>query len=285
MEQLDSRKMAPSLFENLPRELREQVYAHVLTAPQGLAFRKGKGGVSRICECQVNNDSSGPSSQYLVSRYIHNIISACVSSLVHLDHYSSFNQIQYVSRLLYQEAHGLELRYNTVFFRDSNGLTAQQGCRQVINKVATWRYAQNFNASISSSQLSFGTTVDAKGPLTLVGFCRLFPKAIIKLHSPLWSQTEPGFVLFGISYSAVVRRHNAALDSLMQKLGEPLDSTMAFPESFVPSGVPDNFRLFPHEEQLDRAVLRTACSQSLVLQGDDSSLWVELAEVWFKNGI
>ena len=191
-EQLNSRRMTPSLFENLPRELREQIYAHVLTAPHGLAFRKGKGGVSRICECEANNNSSGPSNQYLVSRHFYNIISTYFSSLVHLDHYSSFNQIQYVSRLLYQEAHGLELRYNTVFFRDSNGLTAQQGCQQVINKVATWRYAQNLNASISSSQLSFGTTVDAMGSLTLVGFCRLFRMRLSSCTAHFGPRQSPG---------------------------------------------------------------------------------------------
>jgi hypothetical protein len=279
-------EMTASLFERLPRELREQIYAYVLTTSHGLSFGSDRSGVSRICERQAYYDMPNSTDQRHIWRLACIVIADYFSYSRLASDYSTFNQIQFVSRLLYRESHGLEIRYNTLFFRDCNGLTAQQRCRQVIHRVATWPSAQGFKASVSSSLSESRTTPDATEYLKLVDFCRLFPRATIQLHTPLWSQCEPGFVLFGISYLAVVRHKNESLDRVMQQIGIPLDSEMAIPISFLESeGVPDNLRLMPCEEQLDRATLLTACSQALILRGSDSALWVELAEKWFRDGI
>jgi hypothetical protein len=279
--------MTFSRLEKLPRELRDHIYALVLTAPYGLIFKTGKNGVSRMCERRSDHTIffSSKSGHYPASRLIGGVISACCSFLGDTSG-SSFNQIQFCSRLLYHEAHGLEFRYNTILFEDSNNLTAERRCRQVISKTATLKHGQYLKAAICSAQLSSPAAVEARRSLTLIEFCRRHPQASIRLHNPLWSQAQPGFVLFGISYSAIMRHKRESLDRVIHNARIATTIETDFLDlALPPDGMPDNLRLFPCEEQLDKQIFLKACSQAVILHGADSSLWVGLAESWFKDGI
>jgi hypothetical protein len=271
--------MPTSRLEKLPRELRDHIYALALTAPQDLILRTEKNGVGLICDRMMNHPRPFARSSRLSKWTVLGIITTAHRWLQKdAPDCVSFNQIQYVSRLFFQETHGLEFRYNIVVFEDWKGQPAGQRCRRVANQIATRRYANDFKASVRSTHLCSHKSPDSRDSMTLIEFCRLHPRASIRLHNPLWSQAQPGFVLLGISYCAAVRQEKDPLKRILRKFGIPSE-----PEMDV--HIPDNFRLCPFEEQLDEAIFLEACAQAFVLREDECSSWINLAETWFKDGI
>lgn len=280
--------MATSRLEQLPRELRDLIYAFALAAPYGLIFRTGKNGAGRICERRLDRPVFLPrsSGKYSISRLISSITTTCQSLRTDASDCSSFNQIQLTSRLFYEETHDLEFRYNTILFEDCEGLTAGQRCQQVISKVAIRNHAQHIKASICSAHTYSLAASKAKESLTLIEFCRLYPQISIRLHNPLWSQAQPGFILFGVIYSAVMRRTREPLNLVVRDAKIATAIEMKFLESFLPSdGLPENLRMLPCEERLDESILVRMCNQAAILRGVNSSVWMDLAESWFRDGI
>jgi hypothetical protein len=279
--------MTASYLEKLPRELRDHIYAFTLTASKDLIFRTGKNGVGRICDRMLDRPRPfAPSIRFPMSTVLDNITSAHSWLQEDARDCLSFNQIQYVSRGFFQETHGLEFRYNIIVFEDGKGQPAEQRCRQVVNQIATRRYANDFKASVRSTSLCSQISPDSKDSMNLIEFCRLYPRASIRLHNPLWSQAQPGFVLLGISYCAAVRQKREHLNSLLRKLGmlSELEKDDPIPALSL-DRVPDNFRLYPFEEQLDQAIFLEACAHAFVLREENCSSWIPLAETWFKDGI
>jgi hypothetical protein len=279
--------MTVSCLERLPRELRDQIYALVLTAPGDLDLRTGNNGVGRICDRTLHHPRpSAPSIRFPMWTVLGNITSAHMWLREDARDCLSFNQIQYVSRVFFQETHGLEFRYNLIIFEDCKGQSAGQRCRQVVNQIATRRYANDFKASVRSTNLCSQISPDSKDSMKLIEFCRLYPGASIRLHNPLWSQAQPGFVLLGISYGAAVRKKQEPLNNLLHKLGMLPERQTDDPIPALSSDwVPDNFRLYPFEEQLDQAIFLEACAQAFVLREEECSSWIPVAEKWFKDGI
>lgn len=280
--------MATSYFQKLPRELRDRIYAYVLTATHDLALEAGADGVSRICERQesISRPTLLSKDRWPLLRAVRRIRDAYCCVLGYRVRRLSFNQIQFVNHLFYEETHGLEYRYNTIFFEDGNNRTAAQRCRQILNHPAAQKYGRYLRASIRGSQTCIGSTSDAECPLSLLDFCRLYPTACLRLHNPLWTQADPRFVLVGLSYSAIVRNlHETSLCITSRTTVFSPSEMGAWRAGLLSDKVPENFRLFPYEAELNAAVLLDACRRSLVLQEEDLPLWVDLAKVWFKYGI
>ncbi|KAH7548740.1 hypothetical protein J3E72DRAFT_380222 [Bipolaris maydis] len=279
--------MSAWLWTALPAELREQVYAYVLTAPSGLIYRTGTDGVDRICSrakqvVKVNTFGGHllESTYYLYYNLVAVFRRATIAS-----EELEFNQIQYVSRQCYRESHGLEFRYNNILFEDSGNMSAGQRCRIFVNKVMKQRYAQYLNLSIRGSGISFQPPGSGSSPITLAQFFLQHPEASLKLYHPFWSQRNPGFLLLGLAYATAIRGHEL-LERLVREQGPTLDFNLALIRSMLPKeGMPLNFRLAPWEESLDMSAIHELLEQSLFPQSENSPIWLDIVESWFSEGL
>ena len=279
--------MSVSPWTTLPAELREQIYAYVLTEPSGLSYHTGIDGVDRICaRKKLAVRVKMPSSRLpALFRFIYNSISAVSRGAAIAAEELGFNQIQYVSRQCYGEAHGLEFRYNNVLFEDSPDMSAGQRCRVFVNRVVKKDYAQYLSLSIRGAGFSFQPPGYSGSPITLVEFCTQHPKASLKLHHPFWCQGRPGFFLLGLAYAAAVREHRL-LNHLIRDQRPWLDFDLTGIKSTLPKeGVPLNFRVVPFEEKVDRDTLREWFRECTLFQGKNSSVWFDLVESWFVEGL
>jgi len=278
-------RVAP--WTTLPAELREQVYAYVLTAPLGLTYRTGTDGVGRICArgkhvAHVNMLSGRPLS---LPYYLYHSLLAVSRKVAIAPEDLEFNQVQYVSRQCYQEAHGLEFRYNNILFEDSCNASAGQRCRMFLNNVVEQHYAHCLNLSIRGASLSFRPLGLDSGPITLTQFCLQHPKASLRLHHPFWSQQSPGFLLLGLAYAAAIRGHTL-LERLVREQGPGMDFDLTSIRSTLPEeGIPRNFRLAPWEERPDMPALRESLSECLFFKGGSRPVWLDIAEKWFVEGL
>jgi hypothetical protein len=279
--------MSVSPWTTLPAELREQIYAYVLTEPSGLSYHTGTDGVDRICAREKQavrvKMPSGPLPALF--DFVYNSISAVSCGAAITAEELGFNQIQYVSRQCYGEAHGLEFRYNNVLFEDSRDMSAGQRCRVFVNEVVKKDYAQYLRLSIRGAGFSFQPSGYSSSLITLVEFCTQHPKASLRLHNSFWCQRHPGFLLLGIAYAAAVRGHRV-LDHLIWDQVPWLDFDLMGIKSTLPKeGMPINFRLFPFEEKIDRDTLRESFREYFFFQGKNSSVWLDLVENWFAEGL
>jgi len=271
----------------LPAELREQVYAYVLTAPLGLTYRTGTDGVDRICarEKQAEHVDMLRSRLLSLAHYLYRSLLAVSRRAAIVPEKLEFNQIQYVSRQCYQEAHGLEFRYNNILFEDSCNVSAGQRCRVFVNRAVKQHYAQSLNLSIRGASLSFQPPGFASSPITLTQFCLQHPKASLRLHHPFWSQQSPGFLLLGFAYAAAIRGHTL-LEQLVREQGPMLDFDLTLIRSTLPQeGMPCNFRLAPRKESLDVSTLRESLGECLFFKGENSPVGLDVAENWFVEGL
>ncbi|KAI0570891.1 hypothetical protein Alg130_11066 [Pyrenophora tritici-repentis] len=283
----DFQNMRVSSLTALPAELREQIYAYVLTEPLGLTYCTGADGVDRICarEKQAARASMPGGHLLALSRYLYNSLSAVSRGAATAAEQLEFNQIQYVSRQCYREAHGLEFRYNNILFEDSRDVSAGQQCRMFVNKVVKQYYAQYLNLSIRGSSFSFQPPGYGNSPVTLDQFCMQHPEASLRVHHPYWTQKSPGFLLLGLAYAAAIRDQKL-LEQLVQEQGPTLDFDLTAIRSMLPKeGVPPNFRLAPWKESLDRPVLCESLREYLFFKGEKISGWLDLAEDWFVEGL
>jgi hypothetical protein len=279
--------MSVSPWTTLPAELREQIYAYVLTEPSGLSYHTGTDGVNRICArekqavCVKTRSGRLPA----LFHFIYNSVSAVSQGAAIAAEELGFNQIQYVSRQCYGEAHGLEFLYNNVLFEDSCDMSAGQRCRVFVNRVVKKDYVQYLSLSIRGAGFSFQPPGYSGSPITLAEFCTQHPKASLRLHHPFWCQRRPGFFLLGIAYTAAVREYRV-LDYLIWDQVPWLDFDLTGIKSTLPKeGVPLNFRLVPFEERIDRDTLRESFREYPFFQGKNSSVWLDVAENWFVEGL
>lgn len=283
----DLRDMKASPWTKLPAELRDQIYAHVLTEPSGLVWRPGADGIDRVYARKPETGRVGLLRLRLLalSRYLYGGLSVISLGPAIAAEQLGFNQIQYISTQCYREAHGLEFRYNNILFEDHRGTSAGQRCRTFVNNVMEQRHAQYLNLSIRSRGFFLQSSGHSSGPVTLAQFCMEHPKASLTLHYSHWSQGSPGFLLLGLAYAAAIRGQTL-LERLVQEQGPTLDFDLTAIRSSLPrEGMPPNFRLAPWEERLDREMLNESLTQCLFLKDQDSSVWFDVAERWFVDGL
>jgi hypothetical protein len=283
----DLENMSGSPWTALPAELREQIYAYALTAPSGLVYRTGTDGVDRICarEKQAAHVNTLGGNLLALPHYLYHSLLTVSRRAAIAPEELGYNQIQYVSRQCYREAHGLEFRYNNVLFEDSCDVSAGQRCRMFVNKVMKQHYTQHLNLSIRGSDFSFQLPGFGSSPITLAQFCAQHPKVSLRLHHPFWSQRRPGFLLLGLAYAAAIRGHRL-LEQYVREQGPMLDFDLTLIRSTLPKeGIPLNFRLAPWEESLDIPTLRESLEECLLFKGENSPVWLDVAEKWFFEGL
>ncbi|KAJ6276548.1 hypothetical protein J3E71DRAFT_187020 [Bipolaris maydis] len=279
--------MNVSSWAALPAELRQQVYSYVLTAPSGLTCRTGTDGLDRIYarENQTGHVNTFRGHLLSLNQYLCNGLLAISGKAAIEPVELEFNQIQYVSRQCYREAHGLEFRYNNILFEDSCSMSAGQRCRIFVNRVKEQHYSRYLNLSIRGACISFQPSGLASSPITLAQFCVQHPNASLKLYHPFWSQRRPGFLLLGLAYAAAIRSHKL-LEQLVREQGSTLDFDLTLIRSMLPKeGIPPNFRLAPWEENLEILTLRESLEECLFLKGEKCSAWLDLAAKWFSEGL
>ncbi|KAH5617454.1 hypothetical protein HBI23_256620 [Parastagonospora nodorum] len=206
------------------------------------------------------------------------------SRLLFQQQVESFNQIQFVSRAFRRETFGLEFRYNSVVFEDSERLGAAQRCRIFVNKVEGRNYADNLTLHIMGSHLPLKREAPTHA-LTLLEFCARHPKATIRLHDHLWSLKDPNFILLGLAYTTALRGDRDGLTRLMRNSDPTLSFDLSDICTTLPKKIPPNYRFLPAEKQLNRAALMASYYRSPILDGTDASQWIELAEQWFQEGV
>ena len=144
---------ALSPWVKLPAELRELIYVYVLTEPSGLVYCTGKEGMSRVCARQVQIACNKLPITGLLSSIYNRIPSRLRCPRIAAEE-QEFNQIQYVSRRCYKEAHSLELRYNNILFEDSGDLSAGQRCQTFLSRMVGKKYAHDLKLSVRGSNVS-----------------------------------------------------------------------------------------------------------------------------------
>jgi hypothetical protein len=259
------------------------VYGHILTDPLGVRFRVKNNNVGLICQHTPSTEVSCSQRTAICKKR-----SSFISSPNQPSNSSGFNQIQYVNRNCYEECHGLEFRYNEVWFEDCDAASGGELCQRLVNKIAGKKYAHYFKASIHSSIPSFRPAVNATSPLKLVEFCTQYPKASIKLYNPSWSQERPGFMLLGFGYMSVIRGDETMLTKLLSDLRLSYEFDLTSLKILLPKeGIPKNFRMFPAEHYMyvDQETLYSWCQDIPLLRDGGDIIVTKLIETWFTEGL
>jgi hypothetical protein len=267
------------LHERLPRELRDQIYELVLTRPTGLRCCIGDDGLSSICA--ISDDGLR---QATLPSSVHDLCPALSPGTPRTPRIKSFNQIQYVNRIFYEETVGLEFKYNDIVFEDGGGRSAARRCQIFVNEVLGRDYAQYLRLCFASSPSSVPRTTD-RHSLTLREFCTYHPKATIRSYDRNWSLRYSNFITLGVAYADTFRGDPDMLEYLMRDLDTRTKLVLRERKNGNATDLPHNYRLFPCELQPNQATLCESIRQSSIVQSTDMSRWVALAEKWFKEGV
>jgi hypothetical protein len=248
-------------FTSLPREIRDIVYQYALCDTDiYLLFHKGK-------LCLQDSPFDG------FSREV--------------------NQLKYVSRQIYAETYGVEIR-NAILFEDSSEQPgAIKQCASFLKTCSRAERAQIRGISLKTIAHNFDKEVADSNLTVILGFCKDHPETLVKLHLPYWSQGQANFMLVALSLLATVRGDKQVFakltsESCADRFLDLLLSTDDQERVSHSSGRPPvNFRIFPAEELFHEATFLESCERSEFVQTNMSDLtkWKKLAVTIFNHGI
>lgn len=245
----------PSQLLSLPGELRNKVYALVLSEAEGLDYIRSGPTLGKLClhelraELIVSSDEV-PSETAVVS-------TSQTSSTPTTDRGGMIaNQLQYVCRQLRCETKNLEVLYNIITF------TCPKAETFLLFIQSLQPYLQSYSHSFVLKAPVAGWTSDMfRG---LPEFCRAYPRCSLKFYHPKLSATKPLSILF----TTLLVKYGARKDTLfVQKLTNDaslqrriLEVLPGKVEDQLVALIPKNITFYPYD-MFDESAFVKACNE------------------------
>ncbi|PSN58615.1 hypothetical protein BS50DRAFT_82224 [Corynespora cassiicola Philippines] len=267
--------MPPVSLLELPRELRDLIYDYALFEPRGLLCATSACGARKL----YKRGDTHPAFRVRIGRILRYI-----RHLPRRLRCNEHNQLKYVCWTLYEETVALSVRLNCIVFQDSSTMNAVQQSVDYAHRCSTLR-----RVAIMCSPSTFSAEYNQPSFSTLMEHCSARPELLARIHIPYWSQTDPNFILVGLSYLSLLRSDRAliALVARIASVSFLSDSTPTFLTTAV--RIPRNFRFFPREESFDRLIFERAWRRNHLLSQPSTQAalgdFCRLAEGWFETGL
>lgn len=265
-------------FLLLPREIRNEIYRHVLFESEGLAFTV-RGRLGYLTRRELS-----PPSRNRLQAHVRRF-ALYISRRSAQQKSDEHNQLKYVCRRMYEDTRGLEARFNhVVCLDDAPGLSViRQGCI-LLSRCELLRCI-----AIRCSSLSFTSADSTDWLQEIFEHCSRRADLLVKIHLPCWSQHKSDFVRRGFAYLYTIRRDGRLLSELAKHTSVTFLSNSPAEMLTTDLPIPSNVRFFPWEEDYnaqpfhhsDREHQMYELSIASAVAGNVSTL----ALSWFASGI
>jgi hypothetical protein len=234
---------SPSLLQ-LPRELRDEIYKHILYNPSGLLYKTGKDGFSSLFQRSKERSSR---------KYMHTWLRKCavgrskIQQRTRETHKGENNQLEYVYKRLHSGTRGPESCDNSVVTGDGRHMTAVGRCIFRLRRCSMLRAAA-IRVSPQSLVLEYrGSRFSA-----IVTHCKTHTDVAVKARVPYWSHAKPNLVLLGLSHLSTLQADSRLIAQIAQAISVsyPADSDCALLTTKI--RIPLNLRLSTWEEYFNR---------------------------------
>ncbi|KAF2124152.1 hypothetical protein P153DRAFT_371037 [Dothidotthia symphoricarpi CBS 119687] len=268
-------------FFGLSGELRNTVYAYALSMPGSVRYSCGKDGVGRMQEqASVERDvSPGPRRKAGTTLEV--------------------NQLKYVNKQLYEETHGLVLRYNDLVFATVSELA------KFLNSCPESYYRRfrlidvqrgifrliDVRQGISPPGEVHHLTAGAETIEGVFQFCRQNPYCLVRDHHPCLDARGYGFCLKAGYLQLMARKNTQILDNtfvsdfVRYAVHRYRDCAEDENLDDVPGNIPENFRFFPSCKEFDTYITRVMDSLEASGIGKSVEEVMEVVRDIFEHGI
>ncbi|KAL5371513.1 hypothetical protein DPSP01_014208 [Paraphaeosphaeria sporulosa] len=267
-----------SLLLRLPRELRDQIYFTILYDADGLLYKQGKDGITRLCRRSTHRPS-GKSILASLRRALPR--RAFPRSRTHR---SEINQLKYVCKQLYKETKGLALPQNRIILEDSRSLNAMEQCVPLFHRWSMLR-----QVAIKCSSMTFESDYGKAMLIAILNYCKENVDVSVRVHIPYWSQADPNFVPRGLSYLFALRKQSVFIKRLAQATSVTYLLDAESEQVRMNVQVPLNLRWVPREEKFNPSLFERNIRRHPLLSSSSAQAAMEglkeLAEGWFMHGL
>jgi hypothetical protein len=199
-----------SLFFQLPREIRDQIYTYALYDGDGLQYRTCTNEFGRLHKISRTSSITGQITRWLRQYSFRRSVRARGSCA------SENNQLKYVCKRLYAETRGLDLHYNRIVFEDTTDEDAIKQCTHVLRRCPRLR-----EVAIKCSLNSFSSSCINQGFSTIMNECNARGDLLSRIYVPYWCQASPNFVLLGLFFLATLRADTVDVAQLAHNTRHP----------------------------------------------------------------
>lgn len=270
--------MISSPLFRLPREIRDEIYKYVLYNANGLLYKTGRDGISRLY-----GRARDMSSRKNILAWLRRC-SLDRSTIRKKTHGRENNQLKYVCRRLYDETKGLDLHYNLVGLEDAPAMNAVEQGIFLLRRCAMLRAV-----AIKCSPQTFASEYGKDKFSAIVRHCMKHANVSVRVHIPYWSQANPNFVLLGLSYLFTLRADAHLIARLAQITSVSYLSDSDSELLTTNMWIPPNLRFFPREEHFSGQLFERSCRKHPVTRLPSTKVAIgdlkTLVQGWFANGL
>lgn len=267
-----------SLLFRLPREVRDQIYLYALYNANGLLYKRCRDCTSKLCLRPGRRSSRRNRFAWLRKAPFDWTVAR------RKGHQHESNQLKYVCRQLYIETNGLNIRQNLVVLEDACSGNAMEQCVLLLGRWPMLR-----QISIKCGSKIFASAPGRSKFLEIVEYCVENSHVSVRIHIPYWSQTDPNFVLRGISYLLTLRKDRRLMKRLAQATSISYLSDSKAEVFSVDVELPCNLRWLPTEEKFNQPLFEYAVRKHPMLSQPSAQAAVgdlqKLAKGWFIDGL
>lgn len=282
-------------FFRLPGELRNAIYAYVLSKPGGLLFRVSSRGETQLLlkASAIRRYRRRPAYEIAVLP-AKGILDDRMNGTMH-----EKNQLQYVNREMRLETRGLGVRFNQITFlgchdfRDFIAMCPhihKSYLRHLTIESSFYGLCSKRSEAVNSEKSAKSNSMHALA----FDFCDAFPRVTLHTTVKGWRQTKPAFILEGLMIQMALRGRWDLGDFFNDPVNQ--DEVRARANSRLEgikySFPPTNFRLHPEDdffsETVFRAILETNAFMTGMLSREKEGAidrWVIKVREFYREGI
>ncbi|KAH7064453.1 hypothetical protein BKA63DRAFT_496785 [Paraphoma chrysanthemicola] len=282
-------------FFRLPGELRNVIYAYVLSKPGGLLFRVSSHGDTQLLLKASAIRRYRPKPAYEIAVLAaKGMLDERINGTMHEN-----NQLQYVNREMRLETRGVGVRFNQITFlgcHDFRDFTAmcpdihKSYLRHMTIDSSFYGLCSNRSEALSSATVPKSNSMHSLA----FDFCRAFPRVTLHTTVKGWRQTKPAFVLEGLMIQMALHGRwdlgNFFEDPVNQN--EMRARATSRLEGINYSFPPTNFRLHPDDDFFSETAFKTKLETNTFMTGMLSrekegaiDRWVIKVRKFYREGI
>ncbi|KAH7075021.1 hypothetical protein FB567DRAFT_596966 [Paraphoma chrysanthemicola] len=257
-------------FFRLPGELRNVIYAYVLSRPGGLLFRVSSKGESQLLlkASAIRRYRHRPAYEIAILT-AKDILGDSTNGTMH-----EKNQLQYVNREMRLETRGLGVRFNQITFlgcHDFRNFIAmcpnihKSYLRHLTIECSFYGLCSKRSEAVNSERSAKSDSMHALA----FDFCDANPKVTLHTTVKGWRQTKPAFILEVLMIQMALRGRCDLGEFFADpvNLNEVRARSITRIEGIKYSFPPPNFRLHPDDDFFRETMFRTILETNTYMAG------------------
>lgn len=274
----------------LPGELRNFIYAYVLSEPAGLRFRQDEYGIGRL-ESMPAEKTLRPTLMVAKGE----IDDADKKEQLQTAASRVANQLQYVSHEIRRETRGLGVRHNALTFDYLHDILAFiNTCPQ--SDLKHLRLLRLRKALYSTTGGEDGITLGQPDEryAKLFDFCANNPSLVVRNNISGWKQSHPMFVPYAILVEMQFRKSHTRIADFFTKpsIQSEVQTVTSRKVEPMAEALPPNFEIFPEDDDFNERQFRDTCTSDVMINNffhtavdGGVQRWADEARKIYEHGI